>query len=265
MSIPVFFTINLLGAGPSKETPPDWEFAGRTLDSLVNALLAEGVPPTIFCSPESIRAHTPMLEEFMDRGCVLGVLVSPSQSALLDGQVPLGKLPLAQQAQVLHAAIEHYQQFLGQRPLVLRSGFSSATAETFALCKKHFITHTSMSMPGARLSQLGSLWDATDTAIHDISGLTEIPITTNPDERLFNRFPLYLSPEVGDAAVYTRLIERGKATGHLCVVANNHADYFQPESVVRANLFALLDLIHADASLRPCTIPPPRSNERGDT
>jgi hypothetical protein len=49
------------------------------------------------------------------------------------------------------------------------------------------------------------------------------------------------------------------------VVANNHADYFQPESVVRANLFALLDLIHADASLRPCTIPPPRSNERGDT
>lgn len=260
MTTPVFFTINLLGAGQSKETPPDWEFAGRTLDSLVNALLAEGIPPTIFCSPESIRAHTPMLEEFMDRGCVLGLLLSPSQSPLLDGKQPLGKLPLAQQETALVAAMAHFQQYLGYRPQLLRSGFSSASAETFLLCKKHHFTHTSLTLPGARLSQLGSVWLDTTAAIHDIDGITEIPITTNPDERLFNRFPLYLSPEVGDALVHTRLCEHGKAHGHICVVANNHADYFQPESVMRANLFALLDLIHADASLRPSPMPPPRTN-----
>ncbi len=260
MTIPLFFTINLLGAGQSKETPPDWEFAGRTLDSLVNVLLAEGVTPTVFCSPESMRAHTPMLEEFMDRGCVLGLLLSPSQSPLLDGKQPLGKLSPAHQEEALVAAMTHFQQYVGHRPQLLRSGFSSANAETFALCKKHHFTHTSVTLPGARLSQLGSVWVDAPAAIHDFSGVTEIPITTNPEERLFNRFPLYLSPEVGDVHVHARLLEHGKAQGHLCVVANNHADYFQPDSVMRANLFALLDLIHADASLHPVPIPPPRTN-----
>lgn len=256
MSIPVFFTINLLGAGQSKEAPSDWEFAGRTLDSLVNTLLAERVPPTIFCSPESLRAHTPMLEEFMDRGCVLGLLLTPSQSTMLNANQPLGKLPLEQQEQMLVMAMEHFQRYLGRRPQVLRSGFSSATHDTFTLCKKHHFTHTSVTMPGARLAQLGNVWAEADVAIQEINGITEIPITTNPEERLFNRFPLYLSPEIGDAQVYTRLIERGKAAGHLCVVANNHVDYFQAESAMRANLYALLDLIHADSALQPSLIPP---------
>lgn len=264
MTTPVFFTINLLGAGQSKETPPDWEFAGRTLDSLVNAVLAEGVTPTLFCSPESVRAHTPMLEEFMDRGCVLGLFLSPSQSPLLDGKQPLGKLAFPQQEQALVTAMEHFQRYLGRRPQLLRSGFASATDETFALCKKHHFTHTSLSMPGARLSQLGTVWDENRAQMQDIAGVTEIPVTTNPDERLFNRFPLYLSPEVGDAQVYTRLIERGKALGHVCIMANNHADYFQADSAMRTNLFTLLDLIHADSSLRPTPIPPPRTHERHD-
>jgi hypothetical protein len=254
MTIPVYFTLNLLGAGQGKEAPGDWDFASRTIDSLVNQLLGYGHAPTIFASPESLRAHTPMLEEYLDRGCVIGLYVPSNQSVLLDGKRPMGVLPLADQERLITQAMAYFQQYMQYRPTVLRTGFYSGNEQTIQLCKKHHFTHTSIAMPGAQLSQLGTVWAEHSGHITTYDGITDIPVTTDSAERLFNRFPLHFSPEFGEREVYQRLITHAKSKGHVCLVTNNNTDYWSDASTARNNLYDILDMIAVDTELAPATI-----------
>lgn len=248
MSTPVVFTINALTVGQGKETPTDWESAGRSIDSFVNIVLGAGIPVTIFATPEAARAHTPMFEEFIDRGCQIGLLLIPPQSPLIEAKKHVGVLDLAQQEAVLVQAKTLFQDFMGYRPTLLRTGLHSGTPEIFQLCQKHNFTHTSIRLPGAQLSQIGTVWPEEDVQIVDTNGVIDVPVTTDPEHRLFNRFPLYLSAEISENGRHAELIERGQRHGHICITASNVAAYWDPSQAATQNLYMLIDTIIANSA-----------------
>ena len=248
MTIPLFCTLNAIGAGTGKDAPPDWEFSSRSLDAYANLMLGAGFFPTIFVSPESARAHAPMLEELSERGCELGLLVSPSQSSIFPSKKPMGVLSIAEQRIAITQARDVFTQFLSHIPKSIRTGFYSGTAQTLELCQTLGFTHTSITLPGAHLRQLGTVWPS-DVPIRR-SPIIDIPVTSNPDEKLFNRFPLYLSPEFGTATSIAALVARGIGNGHVCVTGSTASEYGSPHGVIDANSDALITALLDAESLR---------------
>lgn len=248
MTIPLFCTFNAVAAGTGKDAPPDWEFSGRSLDAYANLMLGAGFWPTIFVSPESARAHAPMLEELRERGCELGLFVSPSQSSIFTKQKPMGHLSLAEQRNAIMQARDVFTQFLYHIPKSIRTGFYSGNQQTFELCQTLGFLRTSITLPGAQLRQLGTEWSNDATIQHH--PIIEIPVTSNPSEKLFNRFPLYLCPEFGNAESITDLVAKGITAGHVCVTGSTASEYGLHQGVISKNNDALRDALHANESLR---------------
>lgn len=243
MSTPVVFTMNALTVGQGKETPTDWESAARSIDSFINIVLGAGIPVTIFATPEAARAHTPMFEEFIDRGCQIGVLLIPPHSPLLSAKKHVGVLDLAQQEAALVQAKTLFQEFMGYRPTLVRTGLHSGTPEFFQLCQKHNFTHTSIRLPGAQLTQIGTVWPEHDIAVSTMHDVVDVPVTTDPEHRLFNRFPLYLSAEISENGRHAELVARGVQHGHICITSSNVADYWDPTHAATQNLYTLIDTV----------------------
>lgn len=243
MTTPVVFTVNALTVGQGKETPTDWESASRSIDAFVNIVLGAGIPVTIFATPEAARAHTPMFEEFIDRGCQIGLLLIPPQSPLIHAKKHVGVLDISQQDAALEQAKTLFQEYMGYRPTVLRTGLHSGSVDFFRLCQKHNFTHTSIRLPGAQLSQIGTVWPEADVQVVETHGVIDIPVTTDPAHRLFNRFPLYLSSEISENGRHAELIARGHRHGHICITASNVASYWDPTQPATKNLYTLIDAI----------------------
>lgn len=260
MRTPVFFTMNALTVGQGKETPTDWENAGRAIDSFVNIVLGAGVPVTIFATPEATRAHTPMFEEFIDRGCQIGLLLIPPQSPLLSANKHIGALDETQQAATLLQAKTLFQEYMGYRPTLLRTGLHSGTPTFFQICQKQNFTHTSIRMPGAQLAQIGTVWSADEVNIMETYGVVDVPVTTDPNHRLFNRFPLYLSSEISENGRHAELIARGQTHGHICITASNTANYWEHQHAATQNLYTLLDEITDSTRFAPALISQSRPN-----
>lgn len=245
MTIPFFCTLNAICAGTGKDAPPEWEFSSRSLDAYVNLMLAAGFLPTIFVSPETARAHAPMLEEFQQRGCELGLLVSPSQSSIFPTKKPMGILSNGDQRTAITQARDVFTQFLYSSPKSIRTGFYSGNNQTLELCQMLGFTHTSITLPGALLNRLGTVWP-NEVAIKR-NPVIEIPITSNPNEKLFNRFPLYLSPEFGTTSSLESLVAQGIHNGHVCVTGSNANDYSSSNGNIQTNCDALIEtLIQSD-------------------
>lgn len=243
MRTPVFFTINALTVAQGKETPTDWENAGRSLDAFVNIVLGAGHPVTIFATPEACRAHTPMFEEFIDRGCQIGLLITPPQSPLLNATKHMGLLDDTMQDMAIQQSKMLFTDFMGFRPTVVRTGMHSGRLSLFNLCHKHNFTHASIRLPGAQLAQIGTVWPDSHTSVERVGGVIDIPVTTDSDHRLFNRFPLYLSAEISENGRHAELIARGQSHGHICITANNTSDYWDYSQAATQNLITLCEIL----------------------
>ncbi|MFN5342558.1 MAG: hypothetical protein ACK5C6_08460 [Roseiflexaceae bacterium] len=250
--IPLFVTMNLLPAGMSRDTPPDWEHSGRAIDAFVNRMCRAGFVPTLFASPEATRAHAPLLEECVDRGCEIGLLVAPSQSTLLNQKKPFGLLPPETQQHVLQHARNLFFDYMGFVPRSVRTGLTSGTPEIFALCKAAGFSHTSIRMPGAQLSTISNVWPTQHHISHEHT--VDIPISTNPAERLLNRFPLYLSPEFGTPAQQTEFVARVHTYGYLCSMSSTVIDYYPQDTPVHDNIDAFIEATDAIPALVPMRI-----------
>lgn len=260
--IPLFVTMNLLPAGMSRETPPDWEYSGRSIDAFVNRMLRAGMYPTLFASPEATRAHAPMLEECIDRGCEVGLLVSPSHSTLLGEKKPFGTLTAQAQRHAISTARDLFYDYMGFAPRSIRTGLSSGNDTIFALCKTLGFTHTSIRMPGAKLSTIANVWPETYQIYHD--GIIEVPISTNPSERLLNRFPLYMSPEFGTVTQQAALVHHVSEHGHICTMSSTAIDYYHLTDIVEDNIDAFIratDTLHNLVPMRLSQCDPTRLKE----
>lgn len=241
--------MNVLPAGINRETPPDWEFSGHTVDAFVNRMLRAGFFPTLFVAPEAIRAHTPMLEECLERGCEIGLLVSPSQSTLYAHKKPMGALGSNVQQAIIQQARDMFYEYMGFAPRTMRTGMYSGTPDIFELCKSMGFTHTSIRMPGAQLAGIHTTWPAEQTIQH--APTIDIPVSSNPAEKLFNRFPVYASPEFGTATQLETLLQSQRVHGHICIVCNTVADYYTPATTIQTNIDALIDWCHTVPELVP--------------
>jgi hypothetical protein len=161
----------------------------------------------------------------------------------------MGTLTIAEQHLAITQARDVFGQFLYHVPQSIRTGFYSGTSQTLELCQTLGFTRASITMPGAQLRQLGTEWPIDATIRHN--PIIDIPVTSNPDEKLFNRFPLYLSPEFGTATSIAALVARGIHNGHVCVTGSTASEYGSPQGVIGANSDALLDTLIATESLRP--------------
>ena len=211
-------------------------------------MLGAGFWPTIFVSPEAARAHAPMLEELRDRGCELGLLVSPSQSSIFPKKKPIGTLTIAEQHLAITQARDVFAQFLYHVPKSIRTGFHSGNQDTLELCQTLGFTRASITLPGAQLRQLGSEWPNDAPIRH--TPIIDIPVTSNPDEKLFNRFPLYLCPEFGTPDTIVSLVAQGIIHGHVCVTGSTASEYASPHGVIGINSEALLTALIGAESLQ---------------
>lgn len=236
--IPLFITMNVLPAGVNRDTPPDWEYSGRTIDAYVNRMLRAGFFPTLFVSPEATRAHAPMFEECIERGCEIGLLVSPSHSSMLPTKKPIGALDRDAQQLHIQRARDLFYDYMGFAPRIIRTGLYSGNQDTLLLCKSMGFTHSSIRLPGAHLAPIHTIWPSEHTIVH--TPIIDIPVSTNPAERLFNRFPVYVSPEFGTTQQLQALVGAHGAHGHICVASNSVIDYFSPESTIQDNIDALI-------------------------
>jgi hypothetical protein len=76
-----------------------------------------------------------MLEELMERGCELGLLVSPRQSSIFPVKKPMGVLSAAEQRTAITQARDVFVQFLHHTPKSIRTGFYSGNEQTLGLCQ----------------------------------------------------------------------------------------------------------------------------------
>ncbi|MBM4413922.1 MAG: hypothetical protein FJ040_10840 [Chloroflexi bacterium] len=181
-----------------------------------------------------------MFEEFIDRGCQIGLLVSPPQSPLLAAKKHIGALDVDQQEATLSQARSLFTDFMGFRPTLLRTGLHSGTLSFFQTCQKYNFTHTSIRLPGAQLSQIGTVWPEQDASIASFHGVIDVPVTTDPAHRLFNRFPLYLSAEISENGRHQELMHTGSQNGHVCITASNVAAYWNHSEPATQNLYSML-------------------------
>jgi hypothetical protein len=146
-------------------------------------VLRYGCIPTIFVTGETARAHAPLLEELLDRGAEIGLLVAPHQSLNNKKSGYMGVLSLQQQADAVASALQRFQQALGFRPTVVRTGLYSGNAATYVVLAQAQFTHIASRMPGAALPVIGTVWTP-DLSIRTQDGIVDVPVTTEPEEKL---------------------------------------------------------------------------------
>ena len=231
-----------------KDSPRDWDHSGIGLDRYATTVLRYGFSPTIFVSGDAARAHAPLLEELLQRGAEIGLFVAPSQLHDTKRNKHMGLLDAKQQTEALHAAIDRFAHYLGFRPTALRTGLYSANATTYEVAAAAGFRHMVVRMPGAALPVIGTVWE-NDHTIMSRCGLIDVPVTTNPDETLFNRFPLYLAPEIGTHPAHHALLKRGKTHGCVCMTGTTHADYWDRTGSALQALEMILQDVDQDADL----------------
>lgn len=253
MRTPFLCTFNVMSPGTGDGSVRDWDHSGVGLDRYANTVFRYGFVPTLFVSGECARAHAPMLDEYRERGAEIGLFVAPSTTLDAKKSTQMGKIAREEQAHHLATGMALFQQYLGFRPTALRTGLYSANHDTYEVAAAAFFTHICTRLPGAALPVIGTVWpdDATIEVQH---GLVDVPVTTNPAEKLFNRFPLYLAADVGKTPSHLSLIERGREAGHICMSGGTNADYWDIDGISLANLEAILRTVMDDPGIYAATV-----------
>ena len=253
MTIPFLCTFDLLSTGGGKESPRDWDHSGIGLDRYASMVLRYGCVPTIFVTGEAARAHAPMIEELQDRGAEIGLLVAPHQSSNSKKSGHMGVISEQQQADAVTDAMQRFQHALGFRPTVVRTGLYSGNPSTYAVLAQAHFTHVALRMPGAALPVIGTVWEP-EPSIRMQGGLVDVPVTTAPEEKLFNRFPLYFAAEISTAETHYRLMQRGKMNGLVCLTGATNADYWDAKGTSLQALENILIAVTKDAELMPLRV-----------
>ena len=243
----------MVSPGGGKESPRDWDHSGIGLDRYASMVLRYGCIPTIFVTGETARAHAPLLEELLDRGAEIGLLVAPHQSLNNKKSGYMGVLSLQQQADAVASALQRFQQALGFRPTVVRTGLYSGNAATYVVLAQAQFTHIASRMPGAALPVIGTVWTP-DPTIRTQDGIIDVPVTTEPEEKLFNRFPLYFAAEISTAETHKRLMQRGKKNGIVCLTGGTNADYWDATGTSLTALENILMATTSDTELTPLRV-----------
>ncbi len=233
-----------------KESPRDWDHSGIGLDRYASTVLQFGCIPTLFVSGEAARAHAPMLLELQDRGAEIGLFVAPNQSLDSKKGTHMGKLSAAHQRDAINRAGDLFTHYLGFKAKLLRTGLYSANSDTYTIAAELHFTHVAFRMPGAALPVIGTEWPAEGT-LRVQQGLCDVPVTTDPSEKLFNRFPLYLAPEVSTPETHLRLISQAKQHGIVCMSGGTNADYWDRQGTSIAALEKVLAAVNSDHTLSP--------------
>ena len=242
----------MLNPGGGKESPRDWDHSGIGLDRYASMVLRYGCIPTIFVTGEAAYAHAPLLEELRERGVEIGLLVAPYQTAHKKTGY-MGVLSQQQQADAVLVALQRFQHALGFRPIVVRTGLYSGNPATYEVLAQANFTHAALRMPGAALPVIGTVWQP-DPSICVKEGLVDVPVTTEPEEKLFNRFPLYFAAEISSAETHQRLLQRGKMHGIVCLTGATNADYWDATGTSLAALENILIAATNDPELIPLRV-----------
>lgn len=250
MTIPFLCTFDLLSPAGGKESPRDWDHSGIGLDRYASMVLRYACIPTIFVTGEAARAHAPLIDELLQRGAEVGLLVAPHQRTNGTKRAHMGVLTAQQQAEAVAGALQLFQHALGFRPTIVRTGLYSGNPATYEILSQAYFTHAAFRMPGAALPVIGTVWPL-DASIHVQHGLIDVPVTTEPEEKLFNRFPLYFAAEISTADTHQRLLHRGKANGVVCLTGGTNADYWDAQGSSLRALEHILEVATEDTDLTP--------------
>lgn len=273
----ILFTINC--DPPTNRTltegPRTWELSGRAIEGFCNQVLAAGYLPTVFAAASCAAEQSPLLEEVQRRGGELALYLHPPHIG--EGQFKrfLGQYNADDQRAIIDYAAEAFADALGTRPRSIRTGFFSASNDTFRILYELGFRQSSLSEPGRMVPIHAAQWDGAVEHAHYVDQANrlqagtlpflELPVTTDPTEMVSRGMPFALTVESGTvAALHKPTIERQlelmkreqRAFRSICISTCNRIDYLLPDEKHAGTLdelFDYLDTLTEEYTLIPVT------------
>ena len=212
--------------------PVSWAQSERAIRGFADELCRHGLVATLFITPETAAAHTPLFFELEREGFELGMHLHPQSFRDNAYQEHLGGYAYEQQVEILSQAQADWAAALGRECTTFRPGHFSANDSTFQALYDSGFRQGSVSPPDRQAPRLRSVWKGTDPDAHHthpafrlIAGdldFYEVPMTVDASRRVWE----------GESALEFR-IEWGSAEELLSVAARRVDDLVAREVSVK--------------------------------
>jgi len=262
--------------------PETWHHSERSIHRFCRILLAHGIAPTLFVTPECGEKHSDMLIELAGQGVDLGMHVHPESLGDHRYTQCLGAYDRAGQREIIKQGLDMLSYSLPERPTSFRSGNFSASNETFSLLEEMGFEQGSVSDPGRNAPALAAVWldafadphwaNKNDKLKPGDLDYFEIPVTTDSTRSHPNGFPYELRIEHGTFSrwhlpIINQALDRmriDRAEIHtLCIFTHNFIRYDDADAADTATLrdmIAYLDVLRGKYDVVPVTLRQLRSN-----
>jgi peptidoglycan/xylan/chitin deacetylase (PgdA/CDA1 family) len=254
-----------------------WEMGRRAVLGLAELLEAEGLKGTFLPTPATAERQAGLFHQVRAAGHEVGMQFHCD--SFRDGRYAkvLGEYGLDEQRQILTEAKADWEAALGLPLLTYRSGYLSASNDTYPIVAELGVKTCSCCKPGRYRPEIAAWWygalpyphrtNATNRLIPGDLDLVEVPVTSHPGERFSGERgfdPRELRPDSQhDPAVYREIVDLslweqemlGAPLRNLVVLTHNTIDYTDRGDHRRDLLLQTLSHIKAKASDN-CTIVP---------
>ena len=241
---------------------PSWDMGRRAVLGLAELLDREGFRGTFLPTPDTAARQATLFAEVAGCGSEVGLQFHCRSFWDLRYSRVLGHYDREQQRAILSQAKDVWEQALSRPLLTFRSGFLSASDDTFPILASLGVKQTSCSKAGRYRPEVGACWLGALPYAHRASAtcrlesgaldLVEVPVSSHPAERFSTRasfdprdprpdsdFAPDAYREIVDAAVHEMaLIAPPVAT--FVILTHNTLDYGSPAEPRRAHLVAML-------------------------
>ena len=170
-----------------------WQTSERAIVGLADILQAEGLKGTFLPTPATAAKHAQLFQELHRAGFEVGMQFHCDSFRDGEYRQPLGAYSRREQEEILRLAKEDWEQALGMELVAYRSGYLSASDDTFSILAELGIKQTSCSKPGRHVPSRSACWLGATPYAHRASArcrlepgeldLVEVPVSSHPAER----------------------------------------------------------------------------------
>lgn len=170
-----------------------WDMSRRAVLGLAEMLEQEGFQGTFLPTPDAAARQASLFREVAERGFEVGLQFHCRSFGDLRYDQVLGHYDRDRQREILSLAKDAWEQALGRPMLTYRSGFLSASDDTFPVLAELGVKQTSCSKAGRYRPDIGARWLGALPYAHRASAtcrlesgdldLVEVPVSSHPGER----------------------------------------------------------------------------------
>lgn len=157
--------------------PLSWQESEKNIVAFGKISLKFGYKATFFAVPEAAEKHANTFKELIKSGHEIGLHLHP-QTFRYGVNENLGNLPYEMQFRIIKDARDVFEDAMGFLPSSFRSGYFSASHDTFRALSALGFKRGSCVIPGRHLSGSGGNWKGWSGQCKYIDSYFEVPVTT---------------------------------------------------------------------------------------